>query len=105
VPIRWSPQLQALLIGLAARDRRGGLARACVRVNPMGAVEGEAGRERGALRSQLEHAFGELDRQVVTDAVGRQSKFAVLKDEHFLTATRAAGWGRTRAGGGMPHLP
>jgi hypothetical protein len=54
------------------------------RVNLMRGVAAEAGLERGALRAQNEHALGELDRQMITDAVGEQRELAVLQEEHLL---------------------
>jgi hypothetical protein len=54
------------------------------RVNLMRGVAAEVGLERGALRAQNEHALGELDRQMITDAVGEQRELAVLQEEHLL---------------------
>ena len=44
------------------------------------AVDAEAGRERGVLRTQGEHTLGELDRWVVADAVSEEGEFAAVKE-------------------------
>ncbi len=70
-------------------------------MNLLRGVEAEAGLERGALRAQGEHALGELDRQMITNAVGEQRQLAVLKQKHLLARR---GWRRGRRGGRRAEL-
>jgi hypothetical protein len=68
-------------------------------------VEAEAGREHRALRAQSEHALGQLDRQVVTDAVGEERELQVLEEKHFLVRRALRGGGRGRGSAELENDP
>ena len=94
-------RLRALSAGIRDPGGNGKPARARAWVNLECVVEAEAGREHCALRAQSEHALGQLDRQVVTDAVGEERELQVLEEKHFLVRRALRGGGR---GGGSAEL-